>query len=628
MISSNTILRGRYSFTDSEASQRGANAFSLNTVNRVSSRAQTFTGTLNQTLSTTLILELHANYSRSKVSGSYLLDEFGGAAVPAFPASSFAFDLNSRSARFMTGEESASTQRQFNLVGSATKLINDHTLKFGGDFRRLSPIIGQRAIEEKVLFDNVAQALTGIAARFSHVNHATPQNPVFTSLSLFAHDEWRKSKRLKLVYGLRWELSPAPSSNDLQPAAVDQIDPLKLAAPGTSLWKTTFANFAPRAGLAYQLTKGTGNETALRADVGIAYDLGQDRSGDIFANSIPFISGSSIFNSPFPPQGFPATNALPFLAFDPHLKLPYTINWNVSFEQPLGSRQSLSAAYVGSSGKRLLHTETLFDQNPDFAFLRLVSNRGSSDYRALQVKYDRGFTNGLEALVSYTLARTFDNVSDDSVTRVIVASTNPALDRGPSDLDIRHQLTGHISYELPALFSAGFGNKLFRNWTVDSIFNARSAKPLTVFYSLPTSVGLAYLRPDVVNGAALFVPDLNAPRGRRINSAAFLIPSDLQQGNLARNSLRGFPFYQFDLALRRKFSFSEDVSLQFQADAFNLFNHTNFDDPMGTDLVAGNNLAFGQSTSLSGRNAAAGGFASFYSFGGPRTMRFSVKLEF
>src|SRR6185312_4065675 len=98
--------------------------------------------------------------------------------------------------------------------------------------------------------------LTGVAARFSVVNHATPQNPVFTNLSFFAQDDWRKSDRLKLVYGLRWELAPAPSSNTLQPAAVDQIDDpaqLKLAAPGTSLWKTTFVNFAPRAGFAYQI---------------------------------------------------------------------------------------------------------------------------------------------------------------------------------------------------------------------------------------------------------------------------------------------------------------------------------------------------------------------------------------
>ena len=634
MIGSNSNVRARYSLTDSEASQRGGNGFSLNTSNRIRSRSETFTGTLNQTVSPTMIFELHANYSRSKVGGSYLLDNFGGAEVPAnlFPARSFAIDLNSRSARLMTGGEVSSTQRQFHLVGSIVKIVGNHTFKFGGDYRRLSPIIGQRAIEEKVLFNNVAQALNGVAARFSHINHATPQNPRFTNASLFGQDEWKLSTRLTFVYGLRWEPAPAPSSNGLEAAAVDQVsDPTQLKlVPGAPLWKTTFANFAPRAGIAYDLTNNNSGELVLRADAGISYDLGQDRSGDAFANSLPFISGTSIFNSPFPPPVFTTTtpNVLPFMAFDPNLKLPYTINWTVAVQRSFGARQTLSAAYVGASGKRLLHTETLFDQNPNFAFLRLVSNRGSSDYRALQVKYDRSFFNGLAGLVTYTWARTSDNVSDDSVGRVIMASANPQLDRGPSDLDIRHQFAGHITYELPAPVAHGVGNKLFRNWIVNSIFNAHSAKPLNVFYMVPTSAGVAYLKPDLAGGVPLYVVDPNAAGGRRLNAAAFLIPSDLRQGNLARNSLRGFPFCQLNLALHRKFSFGEDVALLVQADAFNLFNHTNFEDPSGTDLVVGNNLAFGQSTSLSGRNVTTGGFGSFYSFGGARAMRFSVKLEF
>ena len=135
--------------------------------------------------------------------------------------------------------------------------------------------------------------------------------------------------------------------------------------------------------------------------------------------------------------------ALPLLAFDPQLKLPYVINWNVSLQRSLGANQTLSATYLGSSGKRLFHTETLLNQNPDFNFLRLTTNRGNSDYRALQIKFERPSRNGLGALASYTWARSLDNVSEDSVRRVIMTSVNPAFDRGPSDFDIRHQLTGY-----------------------------------------------------------------------------------------------------------------------------------------------------------------------------------------
>jgi len=147
---------------------------------------------------------------------------------------------------------------------------------------------------------------------------------------------------------------------------------------------------------------------------------------------------------------------------------------------------------------------------------------------------------------------------------------------------------------------------------------------------IPTSFGVAYLRPDVVSGNSSFISDPLVAGGRRLNPLAFVIPEGLQQGNFSRNSLRGFALYQMDLALRRKFNFSESVALQVQADAFNVFNHANFEDPLGNDLVVGSNsnMAFGQSTAMSGRSLSGGGFPSFYSFGGPRTIRLSLKLMF
>jgi hypothetical protein len=336
---------------------------------------------------------------------------------------------------------------------------------------------------------------------------------------------------------------------------------------------------------------------------------------------MPFVSGASALS-----------------AFDPQLKLPYVINWNVSLQKYLGAAQSLSATYLDSSGKRLFHTQTLLNQNPDFDFLRLTTNRGNSDYRALQIKFERPSRDGFAALASYTWAQSLDNVSYDSARRVMMTSINPALDRGPSDFDIRHQLTGFASYELPAAVAQDLGNKLSRNWALDSIFMARSARPLNVVYLVPTVFGVAYLRPDVVAGNSFFLSDPLVAGGRRLNPLAFAVPEDLQQGNLSRNSLRGFPLYQVDMALRRKFNLSEAVALQIQADAFNVFNHANFEDPLGNDLVVGSrfgdgsaftqNLAFGQSTAMSGRSLSGGGFPSFYSFGGPRTLRFSVKLLF
>jgi len=623
-----TQFSGRYSFADSDADTRGAGGFSLNTINRIRSQAQTTTGSFVWTASPTVVVDLRANYSRLRVTGSQALDSFGGAAVPSnFVAGfgeSFNFDLNARSANLMIGSDASNLQRQFNTVGTVIVISGKHDFKFGADYRRMSPHLGFRTRETSVLFDGVGQAITGIPARVGLFNREPSQSPDFNNLSLFAQDEWRKSSRLTLNFGVRWELNPAPSNDGTPPLAVDQVnDASRLAgvSPGTPLWQTTYLNLAPRVGVAYQILGKNDPELMLRGGFAVVYDLGQHRAGDAFADSIPFVSGS----------GAPA------IVFDPQLKLPYTLNWNVSLERALGSKQSITGTYVGTAGRRLLHTQTVFDQNLAFPFLRLTTNVGRSDYRALQVEFNRRFSDGLKSAFFYTWARSLDNVSEDSARHVLMTSANPALDRGPSDFGVTHQFNGYVQYDLPALFSNGFGNKVFRNWSVGSIVNLRSAKPVNVVYLVPTPFGVAYFRPNAVAGESLYMFDPTLEGGRAINPAAFDVPPDLEQGNLGRNRLRGFPLHQFDLALRRAFNFSEQLSLQFRVDVFNIFNHPNFADPVGRDRVLGGvfsagafspNSTFGRSSSLLGQSLSDSGFGAFYKNGGPRTLRFSMKLEF
>ena len=484
-----------------------------------------------------------------------------------------------------------------------------------------------------------------MAARVSVFNRIGPPHPGFNNVSFYGQDHWKKKSKVSLTYGVRWEVNPSPGMRRDQNAfAVNQvtdISEMKVAPHATPLWKTTYGNFAPRIGFAYQLSDDSGKELVLRGGVGLLYDTGQDRVGEVLTDSLPFLSGSSVFSSPFP-GGLLRANIpgdLPLSIFDPHLKLPYTFTWNLTMQRALGSSQSISTSYVGSVGRRLLSTQTLFGRNPEFSFIRLTTNAGKSNYQSMQVQFDRRLDRRLWSLISYTWSKSLDNTSPDSAANALLASTELGNDWGPSDFDVRHTLTGALSYEIPVPTTTGVGNALFSNWTFDSIFNARSARPLNVVYDFPTTFGFAYLRPNLVSGVPLYLLDSSAAGGRSINAAAFVVPLELNQGDLGRNALRGFPFYQIDIALRRKFNFSEFVSLQLQVDAYNVMNHPNFDDPSGIDLSLGTkfatsgplhpNVTFGESASLVGRSVLrGGGFGSFYGPGGARALRLSLKLVF
>ena len=651
------LLSGYFNLTNSSADERGAGGSSLNTLNRLSNRAQTITGSAAYTMSPTVVVDLKANYSRFTSRSSYRLDTFGGAILPLTsvftqPSPSadnalFSADLNARGTQLVSSSGVTNTQRQFNLLGSVTKALGNHTIKIGADYRRIFPIIGLRRQEQSALFDGVTQALTGNAVRINLFTRSQSQRPVFNDFSVYGQDDWKVTSKLTLMYGLRWEVSPAPSASDQRDAlAVNQVDDparLALAPRGAPLWKTTHGNFAPRVGFAYQPLHDDG--LVIRGSFGIRYDLGNAAAGDAYADSYPFLNGQSQFNVPFSfAVATPANSTavtVPFSAFDPQLKLPYSIEWSASVQRTLGSKQNISAAYVANAGRRLLFTSTLQNQNANFEFLRVTRNGASSNYRSLQLQFNRRLSRRLGAMVSYTWGRSIDDSSQDSAARALFRSIDSAIERGPSDFDVRHTLAGFASYEAPALFASGFGNLLTRKWSIDSVFNVRSAGPVNIVYGVPTSFGFLYLRPDLIAGAPLYLNDADLAGGRRINAAAFNVPQDLRQGTLGRNSLRGFPLAQFNLALRRRFNFTEDIRLTVGAEAANIFNHPNFAAPAGDDASLGTRFApsaslsanptFGQSYTNAARSPwgiAGSSFGASYYPGGSRAVKLSAKLEF
>ncbi|HXT61867.1 MAG TPA: hypothetical protein VN696_02405, partial [Pyrinomonadaceae bacterium] len=432
-----------------------------------------------------------------------------------------------------------------------------------------------------------------------------------------------------------------------------------IAPAGTPLWNTSYTNFAPRFGITYQLFQTPGRETVIRGGGGIFYDLGYGSIVNAFGNAYPYVSTKNLGVVSFP---LSATNSAPSTTptvtalhvFEPDIKLPRTYQWNFSVEQSLGVNQTLTASYVAALGRDLLRQDTIWGTQfggtlnpavfPPTAQVVVSRNTATSDYHALQAQFQRRLAKGLQALASYSWSHSIDIASNDSFNvNTPAARIDPRTDRGPSDFDVRHAFSSAVTYDIPMLLKNGVGKEIFRGWSIDALFTARSATPVNVTYSIvtPGIGGAATVRPDLVEGIPLYIDDPSAPGGRRFNNTRvtipgnpnpqigpFLRPTPARQGSLGRNVLRGFPVYQMDLGFRRQFNFNERRNLQFKTEFFNIFNHPNFGDPDG--LLASS--TFGFSTAMLGRSLGSGGtlggFNPLYQIGGPRSIQFSLKLAF
>jgi hypothetical protein len=673
-------LFGRYNYSPSEITQRGFADTSLNTLSTTTTTTQTGTLGVTWAISPVAANDFRFNYSSTDASTSFRLDTFGGAvplgAVPLpspFTAENgnFSFIVLSlgNNVTLFTGPNAHNQQRQINIVDSVSIQKGSHSLKFGIDYRRLSPRLVSAAYAQDNIFLDVPSADTGTTL-LSAITSSLPATLLFRDLGIFAQDTWHIAPRLTMTYGLRWDVDFVPSSvsgpefNAVTGFDLSNLSNLALLPAGTPPYKTKWGNVAPRIGLAYQVSQSQRWQTVLRGGFGIFYDLASSEAGNGVGSNTnyPFGSTSTIFGiplggtatfplssaeaSPVPIAPPNASNGQILFAVNPKLESPYTFQWNVALEQALGTQQTISISYIGAVGRRLIQSASVLSPNPNLGQALLVTNGGTSDYNALQLQFQRRLSRGLQALASYSWSHSIDTASAGSPESGSNALTgfNPNLNRGPSDFDIRNAFSTGLTYDVPAPNSNAFVHAILRGWSTDNIIQARSAPPVDVFYSGFAQLSNGFLtgvRPDVVAGQPFYLYGSQYPGGKAINPAAFTSPPldpvtgvPVSQGNLPRNALRGFGATQWDFAVHREFPIRESLKLQFRAEMFNVLNHPNFGPPVGDLGYPGAlNPQFGQSInmlgqSLAGGNLGSGAFDPLYQIGGPRSIQFALKLLF
>jgi hypothetical protein len=621
-ITSRGTFFGRYNDSPS------ANEFGSTQVNRLDLRFQSITMGLNVRPAAKVALDFRVNESQTSAQSTWTQ---AGASSPAgcalesltsyFLAGSIPCDSLVRFAidgvgQVVSGSEGDRRQRQFQLLQSASLNEGRHALRFGFDYRRIVPIRRDATGTLSVIADNIA-AVTNSSSLWTGSAAALSESTVVTEWALWAQDTWQVSPRLMLTPGLRWEFSPPPVTG----SPVYFFDPVNddVTQEQQPLWPSSYRNFAPRLGAAYQLSKD--GRTVLRAAAGLFYDSSLSIATDL-------INGGPLSISSFGSQMYAPFSAQLTYGLMPGLRMPRLLQWNVSLDHAFGARDVVSLSYVASTGDRLLRREIGGAGNTTTFLAALTTNNGRSGYQGLQMQYRRRVVEGFQTLASYTWSHSIDDDSSDSFLMWAGAGASAAGDRASSDFDLRHSFTAALTYEFPARTAGAW--RLLNGWALDAMLRARTGFPITVLEDDQyEGIALANaFRPDLVAGEPVWIGESHAPGGRRINPSAFRSTPSGTQGDLGRNAITGFGMSQADLAVRREFRMGERRTLQFRMEAFNGLNQANFADPVRFM----SSPVFGQSTSMLnlmlGTGSPGSGLAPILATGGARSFQAALRFYF
>ncbi len=674
-LSGNTTLFARFSLTPSNSDQRASGFSTPNVIQLQSSRAESVTVGLTHVFGDGSINDLRVNYSDSKATGSSTTDNFGGTTpLPnslIFPngvtTANGSFSLNILGVGgYAFGGKNINEQQQVNVVDSFTKVVfGNHHLKAGLDYRNLAQTNSRTPYSENVSFEGLTgyseSFLTGVALNSQVTSNVGTVYPTYQNLSLYGQDTWRATDRTTVTYGLRWDLNPAPTTRSGPKPFALSNDPIAGVTQNSPIYATKWFDIAPRIGVAYLSDDTPGREMVLRAGIGLFYDLGYGVVDSAFSGA-PYsnIRTISEVNFPLPPADLVAPTLPPNRPYgeittgESGLVSPRVWEANGTWEKNFGSGITLTIGAAATRGRDLIRIQTTPSDGSSSAYqiIRQVTNGAQSSYNAMQVQFRKRFSSNFQTQVSYTWSHSVDSASSDSNFGGGFASLFGAGDKGSSDYDVRHNLSASGTYRLPAPKGTVF--YLLRNWFVDLVAVARSGLPFDVEAVSTCTSGttasttttatatcnsstnnnntnlFAQVRPSITYTASLssvWIRDPNVPGGKRLNKAVFTIPTGYAQGNLGRNSLRGFSLSQVDFALRRMIPINERFQLNLAAQGYNILNHPNFANPSPLEGANYSSPNFGVMTQMVNQSVV-GGVNGLYRQGGPRSLELSVRLQF
>ena len=475
----------------------------------------------------------------------------------------------------------------------------------------------------------------------------------FTQYGGFVADTWRVGRNLSIDAGLRYEVaSPTytqqnnivnfdPALYDPRAAATlnpngsiasvgtnrytglvragggvpgDQkdrvtIDPVAGALIPTGAPRGLYAThhlLMPRLSGAYAIN----DRMVLRAGGGVFYDKPEGNVIFSQVNLPPFVPSVNVENANLanPLAGRAAAESVlgTVNAIDPDMNIPRQLNFSVSFQRELRWGHFGEIAYVGNRGRDQLWMPEInqpsFDalvanaalptaQRANTNYLRPYKGYSSirqrrsdafSNYNSLQL-YVNKRRGSLKYTLNYSLMKATGNASGNGDNPE--EAFDAAFNTGPLSFDRRHAFITTFTYQVPFMRDRkDFLAQVLAGWEISGRTRYQSGQYLTVTGN--TSIGTR--RADYLGGE-IDLPSDERSTAQWFNTDAFGPASDTRRGNSKVGMVEGPPFNRFDLSLRKNFRLSGNSRVEVRADAFNVLNHVNLNNPN----VTVTNTAFG-----------------------------------